>query len=333
MGAVIEHPDNGDSNIEVIRVGDTESRVPLKVYQDIYHQVTGRTEQVRKRYSDNLLVEFAELEQLHFKIQQLCDVHKIIACNETISVFHEKERKEQFTSFERFRAYNANAASPTLSVLLKYNFSLIPAGLDRPQEYTLSIRLTSRVALLQQIEREAPPMLRGHLASIVATNTAEVTIDYADYVIARGFLEAFDEWIRGCNKTPSIPWLDHLRGWSHFVPGIAKFIAGGLVTWFAFQSIPVFFSAPATPEIWARFLVVYGGGAFLLVTLFSAMGNLMEQAIDGYPILSYLKLNKGDSNLIAGFGSRKRSALYKFALSSGLSIILGIISAKLERLV
>jgi hypothetical protein len=114
MGAVIEHPDNGDSNIEVIRVGDTESRVPLKVYQDIYHQVTGRTEQVRKRYSDNLLVEFAELEQLHFKIQQLCDVHKIIACNETISVFHEKERKEQFTSFERFRAYNANAASPTL---------------------------------------------------------------------------------------------------------------------------------------------------------------------------------------------------------------------------
>jgi len=125
MGAVIEHPDNGDSNIEVIRVGDTESRVPLKVYQDIYHQVTGRTEQVRKRYSDNLLVEFAELEQLHFKIQQLCDVHKIIACNETISVFHEKERKEQFTSFERFRAYNANAASPTLSPCLTYRKKLL----------------------------------------------------------------------------------------------------------------------------------------------------------------------------------------------------------------
>ena len=58
MGAVVEHPDNGDSNIEVIRVGDSESRVSLKIYQDNYHQVTGRTEQVRKRYSDNLLAPY-----------------------------------------------------------------------------------------------------------------------------------------------------------------------------------------------------------------------------------------------------------------------------------
>lgn len=96
MGELIEHSDNGDGNIEVIRVGDAGSPVSLKVYQDVYHQVTGRTEQIRKRYSDHLLVEFSEIEQLHIKIQQLCDMHKIVACNEVISVFHEKERKEQF---------------------------------------------------------------------------------------------------------------------------------------------------------------------------------------------------------------------------------------------
>lgn len=115
MGDLIEHSDNGNGNIEVIGVGESSSHVSLKVYQDIYHQVTGRTEQIRKRYSDNLLVEFPEIEQLHFKVHQLCDVHKIIACNEVISVFHEKERKEQFTSFERFRAYNTNAARDALN--------------------------------------------------------------------------------------------------------------------------------------------------------------------------------------------------------------------------
>lgn len=297
MGELIEHPENGDGNIEIIKVGDTESRVSLKVYQDIYHQVTGRTEQVKKRYSENLLVEFIELEQLHYKIQQLCDIHNIVACNEVISVFHDKERKEQFTSFERFRAYNANAASPTVSVVMKYNFSIIPAGRERPQEYVLSVRLTSRVAMLQQIEQEAPPMLRGHLAGLIATNTAEVTIDYADYVIARGFLEAFDEWVRGCKKTPSVPWLDNLRRWSHLLPGVARFIAGALVTWFALQAIPTFFSGTTTADIWARFLVIYLGGAFLIVTLFGTMGSVIEEAIDGYPVLSYLKLNKGDSNL------------------------------------
>lgn len=333
MGELIEHPENGDGNIEVVRVGDSTSQVSLKVYQDIYHQVTGRTEQVRKRYYDNLLVEFPEIEQLHFKVRQLCDVHKIVASNEVISVFHDKERKEQFTSFERFRAYNANASSPTVSVVFKYNFSIILADLERPQEYVVSIRLTSRVAMLQQIEQEAPPFMRGRLVGLVATNTAEVTIDYADYVIARGFLAAFDEWIQGCKKTPIITWLNLLQGWSHLAPKIGQLIGGALVTWFAFQSIPIFFASTSTSEIWARFLIVYAGGAFFLVNLMASMGNLIEQVIDGYPVLSYVKLNRGDESLIHEFGERKKSVLLKFALSSLSAILLGVISAKLEKLV
>lgn len=332
MGELIEHSDGGDGNIQVISVGDSGTNVSLKVYQDIYHQVTGRTEQVRKRYSDNLLVEFPEIEQLHFKVQQLCDVHKIVACNEVISVFHEKERKEQFTSFERFRAYNANAASPTVNLVLKYNFSIVPAGLQKPQEYALTIRLTSRVAMLQQIEEEAPPFFRGQLASFVALNTAEVTIDYADYVIARGFLEAFDEWIRGCKKNPSVLWLDPMRRWSHFFPGFAKLIAGGLIFWFAFQSVPKYFSATTTPDVWARFFVVYAGGALILVPMMGAIGRLFEEAVDNYPVLSYLKLNKGDNNLIDQFDDRKRSVVLKIVMSSIFTVVLGIISAKLERL-
>ena len=65
--------------------------------------------------------------------------------------------------------------------------------------------------MLRQIEQEAPPFVRGRLAGFVALNTAEITIDYADYVIARGFLEAFEEWIKGCKKTPPLNWLDPLR--------------------------------------------------------------------------------------------------------------------------
>ena len=106
MTGIIEHGDAGNGNGEVVRVGESRSPVSLKVYQDIYHQVTGRTEQIRKRYSENLLVDFGELEQLNNKIFQLCDVHNVIASNESISVFYDKERKEQFTSFERFRKYN-----------------------------------------------------------------------------------------------------------------------------------------------------------------------------------------------------------------------------------
>ena len=66
MSEIIEPDDVG--NGRVVRVGQTQSQVSLKIYQDIYHQVTGRTEQIRKRYSENILAEFSDLQQLHHKI-------------------------------------------------------------------------------------------------------------------------------------------------------------------------------------------------------------------------------------------------------------------------
>lgn len=331
MGQIIEHGDNGDNR--VVRVGDSDSSVSIKVYQDVYHQVTGRTEQIKQRYSDNLLIEFPELEQLHHKIMQLCDVHLVVARNEVISIFHEKERKEQFTSFERFRTYNANTTSPSVNVVLKYNFSIMPAGLQRPQEYAVTIRLTSRVAMLQQIEQEAPPFALGRLMSYMGDNTAEITVEYADYVIARGFLEAFDEWIRGCKTTPKKKWLSKLRRWSHLVPNFMRIVAVLLVVVFALRAIPSFFSTQSTVETWARFLVIYSGGTYILISLMSAAGELIEEAIDSYPALSYLKLNKGDIKLVDDFQSRKTRVVLKFVAGVLLSVILGVISSKLEKLV
>lgn len=227
MSDIIEHNDSEQG--DVVRVGESQSPVSLKTYQAIYHQITGRTEQVRKRYSENLLIDFSELKQLHHKVMQLCDVHHVIARNETISVFHEKERKEQFTSFERFEAYNSSTTSPTVNIVLKYNFSLTPAGVKRAQEYVVTIRLTSRVAAIKQLENEAPPYMRGRFFGLMVGNTAEVTVDYVDYVIARGFLEAFDEWVGGCKTAPKNRCLHFLRLHSHHIPEAAQLLIAGLL--------------------------------------------------------------------------------------------------------
>lgn len=332
MVDIIEHENNdcGDSN-EVI-VSDSNSRVSLKIYQDVYHQITGRTEQIRKRYSDNLMIEFSDIEQLHYKIQQLCDVHKIVASNETITVFHHRDRKEQFTSFVRFKAYNANATNHTVIVVIKYNFSIILSGIERPQEYTVSIKLKSRAAMIDQMLEEAPSFIRPHLAGL-ATDTAEITIDYADYVIARGFLESFDEWVKGCKKTKTNGWLKFARKWSHLLPGFLSLIAGIGVSLLAFNSIPNFFHSNTSNDVLARFFVVYMSGAFVVINLMGSIGSVLEEAFDGYPIMSYLKLNKGDEVLINDFKSRKKSVVVKFIFSAISAIILGIISTKLERFI
>lgn len=329
MSDIIEHNDAG--NDSAVKIGETQSQVSLKVYQDIYHQFTGRTEQIRKRYTQNLLLEFQELEQLHHKVMQLCDVHRVIASNEIISVFHEKERKEQFTSFERFRAYNANTTSPTVSVVFKYNFSIIPAGLQRTQEYVVTIRLTSRVAALNQMEADAPSFLRGRIFGFMNGGAAEITIEYADYIIARGFLEAFNEWVLGCKATPKSPTLSFLRNHSHNIPVIAQLILAGLVVFFGLQAVPSYFNLQATPAIWARFLIIYSGGAYILINLMHMTASFTEQAIDNFPELSYLSLNKGDEKLIVEARKEKPKAYLRLFIGCIGSIVLGIISAKLEK--
>jgi hypothetical protein len=328
LSDIIEHNDAG--NERVVRIGEAQSQVSLKVYQDIYHQVTGRTEQIRKRYTQSLLLGFAELEQLHHKVMQLCDVHRIVAKNEVVSVFHEKERKEQFTSFEKFSGYNANTSSPTVSVVFKYNFSIIPAELQRPQEYIITVRLTSGVALLSQMEADAPSFMRGRFFGL-GGGAAEITIEYADYVIARGFLEAFDEWVSGCKATPKSSTLTFLRKHSHNIPTFAQLLVAAVVILFAIQAIPIYFSPQTTPATWARFLIIFSGGAYILITLVHLTASFIEYAIDTFPELSYLNLNKGDEKLIEQAKQKKPRAYFRLILGSIGTIVLGIVSAKLEK--
>jgi hypothetical protein len=333
MTEIIEHSNGPEREQNVVRVGEADHPVSIKVYQDIYHQVTGRTEQIRKRVFENLLLDYSDLEQLHHKVMQLCDVHRVIARSEVISVFHDKERKEQFTSFARFQAYNANATSPCVSVLLKYHFSLVPAGIQKPQEYVLTFRLSSRVALLEQMDDEAPPFLKGGgYFGYVHESTAELTVDYVDYVIARGFIEAFDEWVKGCTSEPQSNLLNFGRRHSHWLPHIARVLIAGALTWFAWNVAGTLQLEGATAAQWARLILVYAGGGFILVSLISIAAAHMENAIDTFPELSYLKLNRGDEKLIELFKRRKNKVAARFLAGSTTAIVLGIISAKLERL-
>lgn len=50
MGEIIEHRDDGEPL--PVRVGEGDLPVSLKAYQHIYHQITGRTEQITKKIQE-----------------------------------------------------------------------------------------------------------------------------------------------------------------------------------------------------------------------------------------------------------------------------------------
>jgi hypothetical protein len=332
MSDIIEHTDDGVSSVQV-GDGQQASVIPMKVYQDVYHQVTGRTEQIRKKYDDNLLMDGNEIQQIHHKIMQLCDVHQVVASNETISVFHEKERKEQFTSFSRFLSYNVGTASPTTNVVLKYNFSIVASGLARPQEYIVTIRLSSRVALIKQLEEDAPAFFPSHVFGMMVGCVAEIRVEYVDYVVARGFIEAFDEWVSGCNSNPENKFIKTLRRFSFLVPKMAGPLVAILALIFSLDTLGGGSLLQADYSFLIRFIMIYITGLYLLVTAANFSAKLIENSIDKHIETSYININKGDVKLVDEFGKRKKWVVLEFIGGCLLTVVLGIAATKLAALV
>jgi hypothetical protein len=332
MKELIEH---GDAGVAVVKVGDQpgEAYAPLKLYQQIYRQITGRPEQISRDYSNNLLIDFAAIQQLDYKMKQLCGVHRVVGWNEMVSVFHEKDRKEQFTSFDAFRNYNSNTSSACVSVVLKYYFSIVPANSERPEEYEVEVRLSSRVAAIKQMKEEAPPFFGIQYYAYAAAEVALIKVKYADYVVARGFMEAFDEWVSGCNAVPKKRWLVWAQRRSEALPWIGK-VAGALIVGiYGLRAIPGMIGPAVTPQIWARFIVIYVVGLYLATMLLGAAGFILEVSLDRYGELSYLKLNKGDEKLIDEFHRHNSGVVWRFIGGSVLAVALGIVSAKLSALI
>lgn len=331
MSDIIEHGELPSGN--AINIGDSSKNVSIKDYQDIYHQITGRTEQIRKRYPDLLLIDFNEIKQLNIKIMQLCDVHNVIASNSSISVFHRKERKEQFTSFDRFETYNSNTASPTVSVVLKYNFSIIPAGLQKAQEYVITITLNSRITMLQELEDEMPAFIRNNMTPFIAEPVAEVKVDYVDYVIARGFIESFDEWVNGCKKTQISKTITLMKENSHHTRRILRIISVILVSYSALHFFSKFNLDQESLNFTVRTLILFLGLGVIVYDLFTFIGIRIEKLIDRYPQLSYLNLNRGDQNCIENFSANRKSLVTKFVIYFLFNIVLAIIVTKIEKLI
>lgn len=332
VSEIIEHSDDGNQ-ITQIGDGQTSPAISVKVYQDIYHQITGRTEQIKKAYDASLLIEMSEIEQLHHKILQLCDIHRIVAKNESVSVFHEQERKEQFTSFERFRSYNANSASPTINVVLKYNFSIIVADRKNPQEYVITIRLASRVALIKKLKEDAPPFIPGHFIAAMAGDTAEISVEYADYVVARGFIEAFDEWVKGCNTENEPKTIKFLKKYSFIIPRALGPLVATSTLFFTLKYIESNNITDFSTIYIAKFFITTLIGLYLLIAASAVAGKLLENSIDRYMATSYLNLNRGDSKLISEFIRGKKGRWIEFLFGSFLTVILGIASSKLATMI
>lgn len=313
-----------------IEITDNSSSITPKIYQDIYHQITGRTEKISKTYDDNLLISFEEVKQLHFKILQLKDIHNVIAQNESISVFYAGERKDVFTSFERYEKYNSSNSKPTVSLLFKYNFSLLLAGTSAPQEYVITIKLLSRLSALEDLEENKSRYIPQRLMSFLTANTAEIDVEYVDYLVAKTYLQLFNEWLEGCPSNPNFKFIAWVQKHSHYIPRIVQLIIVLISLKYYDEYISTLPSS--FNHEWGRFFLYSLISFFILVRLALIIGVKIERYVDSLQPLSYLELNNGDKNLVSKATTFRNKTYSKIFFQIILTIILGVISSKISLL-
>jgi len=321
MNDVVEIIEN-EAGTNVIRHEDAQ----LDLFLRMHEKVNSRSEEISKSYSNNLLVIFSDLKELHHKtiqsIRSLQPEESTVGLR--ISVTHNEGESEKFNSFEKFCEHNKTSPNPTLDVIFIYTFTIYDASTNEFGNYRIINHLKSRVAELKQLETEAPPFISAALISSMVTTTAKITIQYDDYVKARHFTAMFDEWIKGCDESKNIPFINTLKSVSHLIKRFGKLSIYGLLALFTAFGIE---TEIIRGDLSVQFIVIYASIFVITGGIAETFLSKTERSIDSYLALSYLKINKGDAKLISDFEGRNRSSL-KWSLAGVLgTVCVGILTS------
>lgn len=269
-----------------------------KIAQAIYHAVTGKTEKLSRAFSENYRVTFPDIEQLFAKCDQMCGQWNLLNRTTNITVHHLDDNTQNFSSLDRFRAYDLSQTSPVEALTVEFNLLLNLPNVEKPQPYKIVIRIISTITLMRRMEQDMPPpsFLRFFRAGPVV-----VEIEYVDYIIARSMMAIIDSWMNEVQISEKRKLLLFIQRNSHWLPRISGALLLMLSSVASYNSAPSVLSANSGDQLLAQFLIATF--AFVAASMYAGswLGRLTEGFIDKIQELSYVKLNRGDDRQINEF--------------------------------
>ncbi len=283
--------------------------ISIQVLQNIYHELTGKSEEVSKTYDDAYHVVFNDFKQLHLRIQQICEQYQIKAANVSISVFYINDTKEVFSSFDKFTLFNAGSTSAVESVLLTYNFLIVLPKVNQPQSYTASIRIANPVAIQRKMDENMFSMPKI-FKLMGGPRTAVANVKYVDYAVARTLLNTIDEWFNGLPRSKSGWFWNFIRKHTDYIPLITRYLAGFTVAAVFACNIEKFVTPQSSlPEL-AQFGIVSFATMFGTYKIAHHLGSAAEDSIDRWVDIAYISLTDGDKRELNLAKSRNKGNLF-----------------------
>ncbi|WP_200172284.1 hypothetical protein [Ectothiorhodospira shaposhnikovii] len=117
------------------------------------------------------------------------------------------------------------------------------------------------------------------------------------------------------------------------MPKLLQLGAAAGIAFYALRTVPDVLVTPVDAQLTARFFIIFYAGFFIVNRIAFMAGSMMEDAVDSYSTISYLKLNNGDRKLIENFSKKRRRVFGKFFVGCLVTVALGILSSKLATLI
>jgi hypothetical protein len=303
-------------------IADSSER--FKLAQALYSTVTGKTEKLGKAYSEQYRISINDLVQLDAKCHQVCGQWVVIQKSENVTIHYVDDAKEQFSSFDRFKLFDASKTSPTESVVYEFNLLIQQQNVDKPQPYNIVIRTMSHPAMLQRMDRLDTPF--PAFMKFIGGSSIVVEIEYVDYLVARQLQSTVDSWVSHLDHVQERKLIALMQKYTHLIPPIFQVTLVLLAATAVTATIPVQLASATTFAgfahwlIWAAMIVWVAG---IFAKLF---GRFVETSIDTIQPLGGIVLNKGDQRLLEKCAKRTGIATVKSVVGTVLAITQGAVS-------
>lgn len=178
--------------------------LPRTAIQALYHALTGKTENMSKWLSGNVVITYDSVKSLYSMICEQIQHYDILAKETvTIVVTDSEDRKVTYSSWERFEALQAQSLKVTSDISMKIEFVAKLPNTDKPQRCVINIMLDSSLPVVDSHRKEASfdPPFEFFLFMANDWRTVNVSIDFVDFLLAKNFLSIVEEWFKNFDKT------------------------------------------------------------------------------------------------------------------------------------
>jgi hypothetical protein len=238
-----------NSTGDIVFVGTAGQDIPVsfQTLQDIYNELTGKTEEIENTYKIKYKIQLVDIEQLYIKIQQSFEQYNVTSSSCSITVFFVKGTKEVFSSFERFKLFNSSSRSETERVFINFNFMIILPKTKRVQQYEIKINLSSNLGVSKKVREDMGGS--ESIFRLLIGQTAQISIKYIDYLVDKNFLDTIDEWIKCLPSSEESRIYNKIYKNSHLFPIFLKnilFVLSIYIIWVKFPN----FIKPGTTDLY-----------------------------------------------------------------------------------